>query len=219
MKITQRLRTQAQPVWSRIMELPFVVELYDGSLPMDKFKAYILQDYTYLTDAIRNFSLIASRVDSVVVMKEIVEIAHLEATGEFKGYEEYLGRLGYDLQDAAATEPLPVNVSYRSFLLAISATRTTAEALTAVLPCFWSYHEIALFHRDALSRNENLTYRDWASVYVSDDYVKLLNKLKDLVDNLAGQVPYERLKDVFLTASRYEYLYWDSVYTSASWPV
>ena len=219
MKITQRLRTQAEPVWSRIVELPFVVELYDGSLPMDKFEAYILQDYTYLTDAIRNFSLIASRADSVAVMKEIVEIAHLEATGEFKGYETFLNRLGYDLQDAAATEPLPVNVSYRSFLLAVSATRSTAEALTAVLPCFWSYHEIALFHRDALGRNENPTYRDWASVYVSDDYVTLLRKLKDLVDNLAGQVPYERIRDVFMTASRYEYLYWDSVYGGGAWPI
>ena len=38
MKTTQRLRTQAEPVWSRIMELPFVVELYDGSLPIDKFE-------------------------------------------------------------------------------------------------------------------------------------------------------------------------------------
>ena len=219
MKTTQLLRSETEPVWSAIMELPFVVELYAGTLPMEKFRAYILQDYTYLVDAIRNFSLIASRAESTEVMKEIVDIAHLEATGEFKGYEEFLAGLGYDLQDAAMTEPLPINVSYRSFLLAISSMKSTAEALAAVLPCFWSYHEIALFHREALKKNENHIYREWAAVYVSHDYVTLLNKLKDLVDSLSEQVPFGRLKDVFMTSSRYEYLYWDSVYGGGSWPI
>ena len=219
MKTTQSLRKDAEPIWSKIFELPFVVELYEGSLPRKKFEAYILQDYTYLVDAIRNFSLIASRADSVEVMKEVVEIAHLEATGEFNGYEEFLIQLGYELKDAAATDPLPVNISYRSFLLAVSATKSTAEALAAVLPCFWSYHEIALRHKDALRRNPSGTYRDWAEVYVSDDYIMLLDKLKGLVDDQTARVPYDSLKDVFLTSSRYEYLYWDSVYTGGSWPV
>ncbi len=219
MKTTDLLHHDTGPMWSKIMELPFVQELYTGSLPMEKFIAYILQDYTYLVDAIRNFSLIASRAPSAEVMKEVVEIAHLEAMSEFRGYEEFLGELGYSLEDAAATEPLPINVAYRNFLLATSAVKSTAEGLAAVLPCFWSYHEIAVFHKDLLEQNPNRTYRDWAAVYVSDDYMTLLHKLKDLVDTLAGQVPYERLRDVFMTASRYEYLYWRSVYDGDAWPI
>ncbi len=219
MKTTDLLHRDAGPIWSRIMDLPFVQELYTGSLPMEKFSAYILQDYTYLVDAIRNFSLIASRASSALVMKEIVDIAHLEAVSEFRGYEEFLDRLGYTLQEAAATEPLPTNVAYRNFLLSTSALKSTAEGLAAVLPCFWSYHEIAVFHTNLLEQNPNRTYRDWAAVYVSDDYMTLLEKLKDLVDTLADQVPYERLKEVFMTASRYEYLYWRSVYDGDAWPV
>lgn len=219
MKTTDLLYRDAGPVWSKIMALPFVEELYTGSLPMEKFTAYILQDYAYLADAIRNFSLIASRAPSHLVMMELVEIAHLEAAGEIRGYEEFLGRLGYSLQEAAATEPMPINVAYRNFLLATSALKSTAEAIAAVLPCFWSYHEIAVFHGHRLGHNPNRAYRDWAEVYVSHDYITLLDKLKKLVDELAGQEPYERLRDVFMMASRYEYLYWRSVYDGDAWPV
>lgn len=219
MRAAERLAGEARPIWDRIMELPFVVELFKGELPLEKFRAYILQDYTYLVDAIRNFSLIASRAPGVWAMKELVEIAHLEATGEFRGYEGFLERLGLSLEDAAAAEPLPVNVSYRSFLLATSATRSTAEALAAALPCFWSYREIALHHARSLEGNRNEIYRDWAAAYLCEDYVLLLEKLKNLLDALAGQADYERLSEMFLTASRYEHLYWQSVYGGGKWPL
>jgi thiaminase/transcriptional activator TenA len=217
--VSERLHKDAERIWDKIVEHPFVVELYQGSLPMEKFKTYILQDYAYLIDAIRNFSIIASRAHSVEVVRETVEIAHLEATGEFQGYEDFLHTLGYTLDDAMNVEPLPVNLSYRSFLLATSSLRSSQEALVSVLPCFWSYRDIALYHRDALGSNANKIYVAWASVYLSEDYAQLVEKLRRLVDRVCDDFPYETLKPPFLTASRYEYMYWDSVYNIESWPV
>jgi thiaminase/transcriptional activator TenA len=219
MSVSEKLQKDTEQVWNKIVEHPFVVELYQGSLPMEKFKMYILQDYAYLVDAIKNFSIIASRAQSVEVMRETVEIAHLEATGEFQGYEDFLHTLGYTLDDAMQVEPFPVNISYRSFLLTTSSLRSSQEALVSVLPCFWSYNDIALYHRDALARNSNQIYVDWASAYLSKDYAQLVEKLKRLVDRVCDDFPYEKLKPFFLMASRYEYMYWDSVYTAESWPV
>jgi len=219
MSVSEQLHKDAEQVWNRIVHHPFVVELYQGSLPMEKFKSYILQDYAYLVDAVKNFSIIASRAHSVDLMREIVEIAYLEVTGEFQGYEDFLHTLGYTLDDAMHVEPLPVNVSYRSFLLATSSLRSSQEALVSVLPCFWSYRDIALYHQDALNSNTNKIYIDWASVYLSEDYAQLVEKLRRLVDRVCGDFPYERLKLPFLMASRYEYMYWDSVYNMEKWPV
>ena len=219
MSVSEQLHKDAEQVWNRIVHHPFVVELYQGSLPMEKFKTYILQDYAYLVDAVKNFSIIASRAHSVDLMREIVEIAYLEVTGEFQGYEDFLHTLGYTLDDAMHVEPLPVNVSYRSFLLTTSSLRSSQEALVSVLPCFWSYRDIALYHKDALNSNTNKIYVDWASVYLSEDYAELVEKLRRLVDRVCGDFPYERLKLPFLMASRYEYMYWDSVYKMEKWPV
>ncbi len=219
MKVSEKLHKDAKPVWDKICAHPFVVELFQGTLPIEKFKTYILHDYSYLLGAIRNFSIIASRADSADVVREVVEIAHLEATGEFQGYEEMLHTLGYTMDDAMRVEPFPTNLSYRSFLLTTSSLGTSQEALASVLPCFWSYLDIAVDHRDALSKNTNKIYVDWASVYLSGDYRQLVNKLRHLVDSTCEDFPYKRLRTLFLTASRYEYMYWDAAYKQESWPI
>jgi thiaminase (transcriptional activator TenA) len=219
MSVSERLHRDTEQVWNKIISHPFVVELYQGSLPMEKFKTYILQDYSYLVDAIKNFSIIASRAHSVDVMRATVEIAHLEATGEFQGYEDFLQTLGYTLEDAIHVEPVPVNLSYRGFLLTTSSLGASQEALVSVLPCFWSYLDIALYHQESLSSNPNNIYVDWASVYLSKEYAELVEKLRRLVDLTCDDFPYERLKSLFLTASRYEYMYWDAAYNFDSWPV
>ncbi|MBW2106659.1 MAG: thiaminase II, partial [Deltaproteobacteria bacterium] len=135
------------------------------------------------------------------------------------GYEDFLHTLGYTLDDAMNVEPFPVNLSYRGFLLTTSSLRSSQEALVSVLPCFWTYLDIALYHQDALRGNANKIYVDWASVYLSKDYAQLVEKLRRLVDRICDDFPYERLKLVFLTASRYEYMYWDAAYNLESWPV
>ncbi len=219
MKISEKLRKDAGHIWEKIFKHPFVVELYNGDLPMEKFKPYILQDYNYLVDAIKNFSIICSRVDSADVVREIVDVIHLEATSEFKGYEELLNKLGYKTEDAKNVDSLPVNVSYRNFLLATSSLRPYQESITSVLPCFWSYSEIAKYHRNKLSENDNEIYIEWASVFLSEDYLGLVDRLRNLVDTFCEDYSYEKLRDIFITASRYEYMYWDSAYKMEGWPV
>ena len=219
MTIAERLREESGAVWRSIIEHPFVTELYTGDLPLEKFKFYILQDYYYLVTAIRNFGVIASRADSVEALRDVVDILHLEATSEFDGYSDLLGRLGYTLKDAAGTEPVPVSVSYGSFLLATSCTRSFPEAMASVLPCFWSYAEIAAHHKGALEANPSMLYKDWAGVYLSDSYIRLVEKMKKMVEEAGEGFPYEKLRDVFATASRYEYMFWDAAYNGQNWPV
>jgi len=215
----ERLRGDSDAVWRSIIDHPFVVELYTGGLPLDKFKFYILQDYYYLVTAIKNFGVIASRAGTVEALRDVVDVLHLEATSEFDGYSDLLKRLGYTLKDAAQTEPMPVSVSYGSFLLATSSTRSFAESMASVLPCFWSYAEIASHHKGALEANPNGLYKDWAGVYLSGSYLGLVEKMKEMVERAGEGFPYERLRDVFVTASRYEYMFWDAAYNIEDWPV
>ncbi len=219
MKVSERLRRDADNIWKRVIEHPFVVELYGGVLPIDKFKFYILQDYNYLISAIKNLSIISSKADSVDAMRELIEILHLESVSEFEGYEEFLRKLGYTIDDAVNVEPTPMNVSYVSFLLSTSSLKSYVESIASVLPCFWSYAEIAEYHKDKLRKNGNRLYVEWASVYLSEPYLNLVEKIKKLVDNAGKEAPYEKLKMTFITASRYEYMYWDSIYNMHTWPV
>jgi thiaminase/transcriptional activator TenA len=216
--ISDRLREDAGGIWEQIFTHPFVIELYGGSLPLEKFRFYALQDYNYLVTDIKNLAILASRAGSVGAMKEILEIAHLEATSEFQSYERLLSELGYTIEDAIKTEPTAVNTSYGAFLIATSSLATFGEGLAATLPCLWSYQEIAERHRDKLAGNKNDLYTRWASVYLSADYRQLVEKMKSLLDEAIG-VDYGKLREAFITASRYEYLYWDMAYGTMGWQI
>lgn len=219
MTVAEQLRRDTDDVWQRLIEHPFVTELYSGDLPRDTFTFYILHDYHYLTAAMKNFSIIASKAPTVDEMRAVIDILHMEAESEYEGYQAFLERLGYTLQDTAALEPIPVSVSYGSYLLSTSALQSYDEAITAVLPCFWSYADIADYHGDKLSGNDSQLYRDWAAVYDTDTYQDLVDEMKHLVNRAADRSPYEDLLQVFTTASRYEYLFWDAVYNRQEWPV
>ncbi|GAI78105.1 unnamed protein product, partial [marine sediment metagenome] len=131
-------------------------------------------------------------------MRDMLEIAHLEATSEFESYERLLGNLGYTIEDALRSEPTLTNISYGSFLLATSSLKTFWEGLAATLPCFWTYAEIAKFHKDRLNENQNRLYSEWASVYLTESYLALVSRLKGLLDE-ANNIEYEKLREPFLT--------------------
>lgn len=212
MKISEQLKKDAEHIWQKIYAHPFVEELFKGTLPEHKFRFYVLQDYNYLVASIKNFSLLASRAENVKMMRELIDMAYIEATGEFKGYEKFMKKMDLTIEDAQHEEQVPEAVSYISFLLSTSSFKSLEEGITAVLPCYWSYAEIARYHRKKLVRNSNELYKEWANYYFQNDYLDLVNKIKTVVDEIKSDFPYKKLKTVFLASSRYEYMFWDSIY-------
>ncbi|MCD6235567.1 MAG: thiaminase II [Thaumarchaeota archaeon] len=217
-EFTELLRRSADHVWSAIFEHPFVVELYSGSLPLEKFRYYVAQDYNYLVTVSKCFSLIASKAEYAVA-RRMLELAHLEATTEMENYEKLLGELGMKLEAVVKIEPSPTNTAYMNFLLATCALGSPVEGVTSLLPCFWSYAEIASKHADKLANNRNEIYRNWAKIYGEKEYLNLVNELKALVDEMASEGSYKKLGEIFMTASRYEYMFWDAAYKLEKWPL
>ncbi|MBN2542197.1 thiaminase II [bacterium] len=219
MKISDRLRDDAGNIWKSIIEHPFVAELCDGTLPMEKFKFYILQDYNYLIESMRNFSIISSRTEALQEMKEVLYLAYLESQSELSAYEEFVKKIGCTIDEARDVEPIPVAVSYVSYLLSTSTLKSYEESIASVLPCYWSYMEIARHYQSKLKMNQNKLYTEWASVYSLKSYRDMVTRMRNLVDNTGENFPYKKLKRAFITASRYEYMYWDAVYNMIDWPV
>ena len=71
-------------------------------------------------------------------------------------------------------------------------------------------------------RIERNFYREWIKTYTSPEFVEGANRLVALLDRLAQGMPPPQtagLSDLFLTSSRYEYLFWEMSWTKATWPV
>ena len=73
---TQAIRVKAQPIWDRELKHPFVRGLGDGTLPLDRFRFYLAQDYVLLIEYCRVFALAAAKardLDTIGVFARLLD--------------------------------------------------------------------------------------------------------------------------------------------------
>ena len=218
-RITEFLKNQVNDVWTRIINHPFVTELFSGSLPLEKFRYYVVQDYNYLITLTRCQALIASKLENPAVMRRVLELALADVTTELENYNRLLNSLGLNISDVVKARPSPTNIAYMNFLLTTCALGSPYEGLVAILPCYWTYLEIAKYHADKLGRNPVKVYRDWASVYLTPEYAGIVDGLRAIIDEASDYLmrDFNRLLSIFRQASIYEYLFWDMAYRQEQW--
>jgi len=218
-RLDEALRRKYESIWLRLVEHPFVIELYSGRLPMEKFRFYLIQDYHYLLSVMRAFALLASKAD-IETARLALEIAYEDAVIELENYKRLIPRVGLSMNDVLSSEPAPTNLAYMNFILSTCSLGSPAECLAALLPCFWSYQEIAERHQALLRENKVKVYVDWAVAYLSKDYGRLVRKLRDCFEKLAAEHPNKtRIEEAFRIASRYEYMFWEMAYNLERWPL
>ena len=220
--LSSTLRSGAAEIWKRELAHPFVRGLGDGTLPVDRFGFYLEQDYLFLVEYCRVFALASAKARDLAVMGLFSGLLNDTLQTEMQLHRDYCKRLG--IADSALTgaRAAPVTYGYTRHLLSTAYSGSIVEIVAAVLPCQLGYVEIASALEREGGGGNNSFYREWITTYTSPDFVEGANRLVQLLDQLAdGMPPPEtaRLADLFLTSSRFEYLFWEMSWTKATWPV
>lgn len=58
-------RSDVAPVWHRFVNHPFVLAMGDGTLPLESFKGYLIQDYLYLVHFARANALASYKAKNI----------------------------------------------------------------------------------------------------------------------------------------------------------
>ena len=138
-KTTQRLLDATREIWEGYLKHPFVRGIADGSLEIQKFRFYLLQDYVYLFDYAKVFAqgVVKSR-DPEVMRMFASSVANILG-GEMNIHRGYMKRLGITEEDAERVKPSLPNSSYTAYMRAVAAEEGPAEIMAAVLSCALSY--------------------------------------------------------------------------------
>lgn len=208
------------PIYRRILDLPFNRELAAGTLEPARFRHYMIQDAHYLEGFARALSLASARgwhADHVVHFAKAAEVAILV---ERSLHADYFVHFGITPADFAATEPTPVCDHYVSFLLRTCALDDFEVGLAALLPCFWIYREVGR-HIHARAADPN-PYRAWIDTYAGIEFEQAVDAVIEIVDTVAAAASARtraRMSAAFRQASRLEWLFWDSAWREAAWPL
>ena len=142
MKTTQRLYEAAYPIWEQCHAHPFVRGIVDGSLDLEKFQWFLLQDYLYLFDYARVFAYGVVKARDPELMRTFSANVDAILGGEMKVHRAYMARLGITEEQVFAVQPALSNLSYTHYMLSCAAAGGPAEIIAAILSCSWSYAEI-----------------------------------------------------------------------------
>lgn len=208
------------PVRQKILALPFLTELAAGTLPGPTFQHYIVQDSLYLGEYARVLALAAARAPTPAARLEWSDGARVAVMVEESLHRSYFEMFGVDAAMAAAGEPTPTCLGYSSFLGHLAATRSYAELVAGVLPCFQVYWEVGCHIKpQAVSPNP---YAAWIDTYATPEFGNATQRARALVDEAAEAATAtgrDAMARAFRTATRYEWMFWDSAYRRAGWPV
>ena len=107
----------------------------------------------------------------------------------------------------------PTTYAYTRHLLSTCVLGDCADGLTAVLPCQWSYGELA---RPLIAHPpDDPIYADWISMFGIDEYDALVAETTSLLDRLVDVSDEPRmasLAQIFERSTSYEAAFWDMAY-------
>lgn len=209
------LRSAADDLWEAQHAHPFVRGLGDGTLPRERFQAYVAQDYVFLVDYGRLLALGAARSPDLPTMRRFAELTQSILVTEMDLHRGLAASWDVDEPTLAATEPTPTTSAYVDFLLRTAALGDLAELVAALLPCMWSYAEIGerLAAARAAGEVDPGPYAEWVETYASAEFQELATWCRGLTAELAeeaGPRVRERMTRAFVAASRHEVAFWDA---------
>ena len=212
LSVSARLRQAADPVWEQCLHHPFVTGIGDGTLDVEKFRHFMLQDYLYLFDYARVFALGVVKAREPELMRTFSQNVDAILNGEMNIHRAYMQRLGITEEQVLAVKPALDNLSYTNYMLSVAHTGGPMEIVASILACSWSYAEIGQTLAQIPGAADHPFYGEWIQGYASEDYAATNQALIELMDELATGATEDQiahLTDIFVNCSRYELGFWD----------
>jgi len=216
--VSARLRERGAATWTAATSHPMVRQIGAGTLPHATFRRYFEQNILYLGDYARAIALILGKAPDLAAVDVLSRFLHQISATEIPANLAFLRRLGGSADGADdPARMLPVTYSYTRHLQCVCALDSCAAGLAAVLPCQWSYGELASPLMTSLPADP--IYADWIAMFGSTSYGGLVDETTGLLDRLASssaEPETSRMAWIFDTSSRYELQFWDMAYGVAA---
>lgn len=218
-RFSDSLRAAADAIWHAQHDHPFVRGIGEGTLDLERFKFWVRQDYLFLIEYCRLFALGAARAPDLPTLTRLADLLQATAQTEMDLHRSYAAEFGISAAELEGEEMAPTTRAYTDFLLRTAALGDFAELAAALLPCMWGFSEVGRKLAEG-PRPADARYSAWIDGYASGEFAQLAGWCRQLVDELGGSAPpgvRERMREAFLTSSRYELAFWEMAWQREAW--
>jgi thiaminase/transcriptional activator TenA len=223
--MAQSFWNAAAPLIATTEKHPFLVAMVDGTLPLPNFQYYVLQDALYLTDFAASLRIMGDkfRATDESISSRLYEFATGAEMAEKSLHNSFFKE--WNINDENV-ERMPNTLLYTSYMIRVCTTRSHAEGLAVLLPCFWVYMHVG---KCMLSLREELgdtvsrcaQFDAWIDMYGGEEFEKEVTDYIEIVDKVAKEVDGETLKRMeehFIMSCKLEHMFWDQALELMDWP-
>ncbi|KAF4454726.1 putative thiamine biosynthesis protein thi-4 [Fusarium austroafricanum] len=205
-------RPDVRDVWKEFLYHPFVMAMGDGTLPLESFKGYIIQDYLYLIHFSRANALAAYKAQNVKDISRSTEIVQ-HIMHELKLHTSYCESFGVSIEEIHATPEKQACTAYTRYVLDVGQTGDWLGLQMAIAPCLLGYGAAAkMLYDHEKTVHEGNTYWEWIKNYNEEDYktaVELGSALIEKHIQLQSPSRIEELVQIFIHALKMEIGFWE----------
>ncbi|MBO3143466.1 TenA family protein [Dermatophilus congolensis] len=223
--VTQQWWQDTATIRAEIDRLPFLNALADGTLGRSIFVEYLAQDAHYLRDYGRVMAMLSAIAPTRKASVFWATTAAESLETEQLLHDSHLSHITAENFPA----PSPTCMMYTSFLLAEATRGNYATLSAAVLPCFCVYDDVGrrLAARVRATRPHETDlawhpYGDWISTYEDDAFSAAAANASALVNEAAitaTAAVRARMREVYIMATRCEWMFWHAAWRQERWPV
>jgi len=212
-------KKQNRGVTQKIIDHPFMKELYQGQLDFSIFKFFLKQDYNYLDQSMANMGILISKAEDINIRRKLIRVIYSESEVEFENYIKLLSSLKISPKEAGEVKLTRANIAYSNYLISQSVKGGFARGIAALLPCYYSYLEVYKHHKSELKYNNNHLYLEWASAYKEKSFEELVSDLIEILEKNITEENYQILLKTYSDSLKFEYEFLTDVYYKKRWDI
>ena len=211
MSLTGDLSTRHAALWEAMVTHPFVTEMGDGTLPVAKFQNYFVEDFVFVRDLVKMVALGISKAPGfaeATVLNRFLE-GVLDPEGDL--FERAFQQMGVSEEQYTSASASPTTRAFGDFLVRTGYEGDFFDIATVLFVTEGTYLDWGTRLISAGKKPDNAIYDEWITIHGPDvlgELVEWLGSYLDSADLSPARV--RRADDLFLTALRYECLFWEA---------
>ena len=166
--------------WLLYTKHDFVNLLSSDSLEEKYFLNYLIQDYLFLIQFSKAWSLAVLKSDTLEEMKIAANTVNDLINFEMELHIKLCGSYNISKNDLESANEENENIAYTRYVLELGYSGDFLDLLSALAPCVLGYGEIGMNGKNLKIKTP--MYQNWIDTYSSDEYQDVCKNVANLID-------------------------------------
>ena len=202
--------------WLLYTKHEFINKLSNDTLKEEKFLNYLIQDYLFLIQFSKAWSLAILKSDNLEEMKIAASTVNNLINFEMELHITLCANYGISKSDLENADEENANIAYTRYVLELGYSGDFLDLLSALAPCVLGYGEIGLNCQN--SNPKTLMYKKWIETYSSIEYQDVCKNVSGLIDkafllrlgtNFENTYKWKKVNQIFKKATLLEVDFWN----------